>query len=259
MNHPSLVSAEAQPHGRWSGDENGVMRLSPRETRLVVERNLLLLGFAQSESGPVRDLFLEAQALGLGALDLLAGDFDRIRERNGQRVTIVSDDAEFLRVSAHGSFSLFVAPSIVDLVVDTTFRHGRAVVTIDDVLHPRLLAALTASAYRYGVSVVVVDGGGVASASTADGDAHDVTGDVVVIGARAPDTGRPAGVAAVAGGTALLRAARQGMPTAASVYWSAYDRALLSLAPDNEVSSRHAGPMMIDADGVVHGESFEEL
>ncbi|TDE15871.1 hypothetical protein [Jiangella asiatica] len=259
MSDTSLVSTDAPSQHRWPGDENGVMRLSPRETRLVVERNLLLLGFAQSESGPVRDLILEAQALGLGALEVLADDFDRIRDRNGQRLTIVTDDGEFLRVTGHGAFSLLVAPSIVDLAVDTVYRHGRAVLSVDDVLHPRLLAAVTASAHRYGVSVVVVCGGARTTASTPDGDARDVAGDVVVIAAPAAEGSGPAGVSAVAGGAALLRAARHGMPTPARVYWTAYDRALLALAPDNDVSSRHAGPMMIDADGVVHGESFEEL
>ncbi|MDR5701367.1 hypothetical protein [Agromyces aerolatus] len=255
----STIGLQEKTHsGRWTGDEDGIIGLTVRETRLVVERNLLVLGLPQSENAPVRDLMLEAQAIGLPVVDILADEFDELLARNSPVLTVTERIGARAWVDGGGSFSLFVAPGIVDLAVEIAAHHGWAVISVRGVSHPELLAALTASAWRYGLGLVATVGGAT-TVSRHDGAVVDATGEaVIVVGRNAHDVG-PEGRALLAGGASLLHATVDRMPVPAASYWRIYDRALLALAEDNEVSARHAGPTMVDAQGRVHGETLEEL
>jgi len=244
--------------GRWTGDSAGNIGLTPRELRLVVERNLLVLGFQQSESAPVRDMMLEAQALGLPMLEVLDSDFDSLGVQEMPRLRISREVGARAWVDGGGLLSLFLAPSVIDLGVALSSHHGWAAITIANVSHPEMMTAVTASVWRYGLAAVITVGGET-SASRHTGDTIDMTGEVSVVFARNSHQVGPEGRAALAGGEAMLRAAVEQMPARADTYWRVYDRALLALAEDTDASSRHAGPTMIDAEGRVHGEPLEEL
>lgn len=58
--------------------------------------------------------------------------------------------------------------------------------------------------------------------------------------------------------TVLERIRRNGLTVDAALWWQLFHRSAEALAPDSYVSRRHAGPIIVEADGKVIGRQDED-
>ncbi|MCG5218738.1 hypothetical protein [Streptosporangium sp. KLBMP 9127] len=187
------------------------LTVSLRETRVLAERTLLLLGVPKGVVPAVRDALVEAEALGLGALgflDAAAGRPPRWLPPSLHGETVVE---------AHGLPAPYVTPALLDLGVALLHEHGAAELTVRGVSAPHLLAVLPHAARPYGAAIEVRDGDG----------AHVVT---VRHGEAADDLPGH-----------LARAVREGLTVEAELWWRLYHRSNDALTEDTPISRRHAG------------------
>ena len=244
----------------------GEITVSMREARLVVGRFLSVAGLPMGAVAPVRDVVIDAETLGLGALEHLARGFaENVEFRPVQWST---GDGDIVTVDGHGMSALLVAPDLMDLAVARGYRSGSATVEARYISNPGFLAALTASAHLYGVQLSVF---------LPTGEmwiAHDHTREPerrpAAAGAERPDAGGARIVCAVAArpdataanppdhGAALLRAFRDDFRVDAELWWSLWERANRALAPDSALSRSHAGASVYDDAGQLLGELGEE-
>lgn len=217
----------------------GEIAVSVREARIVVERFLSVAGVPMGAVAPIRDVVVDAQALGLPALEHLARDFDAPPEFRPVRWSVA--DTGTVAVDGHGQSACFVAPDVLDLAVATADRLGASVVEVENVAHPQFLTALSASAHLYGVHL------GVIMPSGASGVLARIVCTLV-----SRDPGEPAE------GAAVQRALRDGFMVDAELWWTLWDRANHALAPDSILSRTHAGASVYDDAGQLLGELGEE-
>ncbi|MEV0618317.1 hypothetical protein AB0I81_33675 [Nonomuraea sp. NPDC050404] len=188
------------------------LTVSLRETRVLVERVLLLLGVPKGAVPAVRDLLVEAETLGLGALAFL----DSRTRANWQAADLASDDDGRAVVEAHGMPAPYVAPALLDLGVALLREHGRARIEVRGLSAPHFLPVLPHAAAAYGARVEVTFGAGAPVLTVEDAVAD--------------------------GGSAhLARAVHDGMRVEAGLWWRLYHRSNDALTEDTPVSRRHAG------------------
>lgn len=247
---------------------SGEILVSVREARLVVERFLSVAGIPMGGVAPIRDVVVDAEILGLGALAHLDGEFSEIAAFHPVHWSV--EGGGIVSVDGSGLSALLVAPDILDLAVATAYRTEAAVVEVRGVSHPRFLAALTASAYLYGVQLGVHLSSG--EVWVARGRRHEPLvrpgsgsqcqdGVTRLVCAGLPDSnGDGSGDRAGARieSAALARALRDGFQVDAELWWSLWDRANLALSPDSTLSRTHAGASVYDDSGQLLGELGEE-
>jgi hypothetical protein len=212
----------------------GQIDVAVREARIVVERFLSVVGVPMGAVAPIRDVIVDAAALGLPALEHLARDFDPAPGLRPVRWS--APEPGTVAVDGDGQSACLVAPDVLDLAVATAHRAGSAVVEVRNVSHPRFLAALTASAHLYGVHLAV----GL--------PADDVTRIFATVVPRAEP----------ADSVAVQRALRDGFAVDAELWWTLWERANEALAPDSVLSRTHAGASVYDDAGQLLGELGEE-
>ncbi|MFC4117680.1 hypothetical protein [Nonomuraea zeae] len=220
-------TAEAATEAGCAAAESGGSRLtvSLRETRVLVERILLLLGVPKGAVPAVRDLLVEAEALGLGALAFLDS---RAHPDSWRAAELASNDASNdasnaggrAVIEAHGMPAPYVAPALLDLGVALLREHGRARIEVRGLSAPQLLPVLPHAAAAYGARVEVSFGAGAPVLAV-----EDAVGDAVADGSSGH----------------LARAVHEGMRVDAGLWWRLYHRSNDALTEDTPVSRRHAG------------------
>lgn len=201
-----------------------ILRVTPREYRLVVERLLQYAGLDRGVVVPLRDSVLDAELATGAALQYLFDAADRIAARAPDRL------------GGDGVPALLVGPS----VLDATRRDGT--VTAGGLDAPELLAGLSISGRRYGLEVQVrIEGGDVR---------------VSVVG---PAPAPASAAEQLAGGPERLGAVIGGIPVDAALWWAAYRRSNLALSVDTRISRRHAGATLVAEDGTVLGATDDEF
>jgi hypothetical protein len=190
------------------------LTVSLRETRVLVERILLLLGVPKGAVPAVRDLLVEAEALGLGALAFLDSG---VPAGTWTAPALVSDDDGRAVIDAHGSPAPYVTPALLDLGVALLREHGRARIEVRGLSAAQLLPALPHAAAAYGAQAEVTYGAGAPVLTVEDAADAD----------RAPEH--------------LDRAVHDGMRVDAGLWWRLYHRSNDALTEDTPLSRRHAG------------------
>ncbi|WP_202984873.1 hypothetical protein [Paraburkholderia sp. SG-MS1] len=213
------------------------MTVSLRESRLVLERLMQVIRIDEGLVPMLRDCALYSAALGLSGfknltshLGLLQGQ--RIKPLSLKREVGTSDAAA--HVDCGGQHAWVVAPTLVDLAVDALTAADRpAVFIVEGVTQPHELHVCQAL-----------------------GEAHELEADVSEHNAawrvafrRATDTNRE---------TTLERIISKGLPVERTLWWQLFHRANDALAPDSYESRRHAGPIIVDAEGHVIGRTDED-
>jgi hypothetical protein len=239
----------------------GEIAVSVREARIVVERFLSVVGVPMGAVAPIRDVIVDAQALGLPALEHLGHDLAAPQAFRAVHWSVA--DPGTVSVDGHGLSACLVAPDVLDLAVAYAHRLGAAVVEVGNVAHPHFLAALTASAHLYGVHLGVGLPSGdlwvargatreplVRLADAAAGASEGVTRIVCTVVSR--------GHGDRADSAAVQRALRDGFTVDAELWWTLWDRANQALAPDSMLSRTHAGASVYDDAGRLLGELGEE-
>lgn len=230
------------------------LRISVREARLTLDRIFLAANVHDGLVPAVRDHALASAALGLGGCRMVrdrnaaigAGDPSRIRMTTDERGPCID---------AFGAHAWLVGATILDLCVDAAQLTGRATLRVRNVADPAELAVLAALAHRHGARVAVCGGdrakdGANGARSDAGRDASaDVIIDVTI--ADSPHT-------SAEWDPVLYRALHAGLEVDAGLWWELHRLSNRALSPDTIASRRHAGPVIVTADGQVIGRPVDD-
>ena len=203
------------------------MQLSVREVRMIVERILLAARLPQGFIPDVRDAIMYSHAMGLGGLSLFQQRFVAAPPVPYSPARIAGD-----RLDGGGNHAWMVAPSAIDFAVASHRTNGGAL-TISNVRDIGELKLLEGFAGRYGASaqITLKDEDTAIVHVTADGDVPD---------------------------SILENVLTTGMPVPHALWQELYAFSHNALAKDSVASRRHAGPVMVDAEGRVHGRDDDD-
>lgn len=224
-----------------NGRAAGTLRISVRESRMMVERVLLQTRWPSGCIPAVRDAILTSQAMRLGGYSLLVNGFDALCAVPPGPLAARDTAPGEIEVDAGGRHAWLVAASLLELGVDAAHgANGRARISVRDVRAAPELAVTEALAYRYGASARVAC------------DGPNATLEVTLRENARSDP-------SFADWDPLLwRFVQEGLEMPAALWWAVYDRALDALAPDTVESRRHAGPIILAADGSVIGRTPDD-
>ena len=206
--------------------------LAVRETRMIVERILLTLNVPQGLVPAVGYCILYSQAQRLGGLaafheamgSLAAGRLGEMKLRQEGNGLILDGGSNHAWLIANDALDLALAES----------RLGRGdlleVCNVRDAGELRVIEGL-AERHRARAQVQIGESGAVLRIL-----ADRLPGEDAVMGA----------------------ALRDGFTVSRALWRSLYDRSGEALTPDSIESRRHAGPVMVDAQGRVHGRDDDD-
>jgi hypothetical protein len=206
-----------------------MMRVSLRETRMVLERLVQVARVNEGLIASVRDCALYSAALGLGGFDKLQANLELVAAANLARFSVKEETT----LDAAGVHAWLVAELAVDLAVANCRTGGKGQVHIRNVLRAEELGVASGFSVRHGF-VARLDHG---------------------LGDHASLTLQPATVTDAA---LLDTIRREGLPVAAKLWWHLYHASAAALAPDTVTSRRHAGPIIVTEDGKVIGRQDDD-
>lgn len=206
------------------------IKLSVREARMIVERILLTTGLPAGLVPAVGNAILYSQAAGLSGLAGFQQAIDTLKAARHDAVQLVDRD----RLDGGGQHAWLLADDLLDLALAQYRMHGAGAVTVSHVAEAAELRVVTALAERHRAQASVELNG-------SDGAVIRITAD------RLP------------GPDAVMDAAlRDGLAVPHALWRTLYDRSADALTPDSIESRRHAGPVMVDAEGRVHGRDDDD-
>ena len=207
------------------------MTVSLREMRMVFER---LLQVTRIESGLVpalRDCAVYSAALGLGGFSRLTATLETISKATPKALSLdVSGDPV---IDCGGQHAWLAADAALELAVENMKTGGSGVVTVRNAKDIGELKVIEALAQRFSLKATV---------------AVDVDRAAIAV-TQAPDPDEIA---------LLDKIRRNGVAVDAATWWELYHRSAEALAPDSYLSRRHAGPIIVEADGKVIGRQDED-
>lgn len=223
------------------------MRLMPREMRMMSERILSLTSLPKGFLLAIKDLPMYSQLLGLGGFHLLEAQLPALRAADPGRIRLRREEEAQLELDAQGQHAWVVVPSLLELSGELVQRYGRARLRVEDVAEPLELQTATALASRFGLELHGLGGSG---APPVAGDRATALG-VVELEARPKVT-----TGQVSEDDPLLWSAlMHGTPIDPELWWRIYHLAKQALEPDNPVSRRHAGTVIVLDDGRILGRA----
>ena len=205
-----------------------MMRVSLRETRMVLERLVQVARVPEGMVPSLRDCALYSAALGLGGFDELLQNLELIKTPDLSRLSIGDD----CTLDAGGLHSWLIAEMAVDLATASRRGGGEGRVRISNVLRLKELGVAAGFAARHDFAAAVESG-----ASHATLAVHPRSGSDVAL---------------------IDEIRRNGLPVAADLWWRLYHASAAALAPDTVSSRRHAGPIIITEDGKVIGRQDDD-
>jgi hypothetical protein len=206
-----------------------MMRVSLRESRMVLERLVQVARVPEGMVPSLRDCALYSAALGLGGFEELLQNLELIKAPDLSRLSIDDDST----LDAGGLHAWLIAETALDLATASRRVGGKGHVRISNLLRPKELGVAAGFAARYDFATALESGPG-----------RDVT--LTVHAHSASDV-------------ALIdEIRRNGLPVAADLWWRLYHASAAALAPDTVSSRRHAGPIIITEDGKVIGRQDDD-
>ena len=207
--------------------QSETMQLSVREVRMIVERILLAARLPQGFIPDVRDAVMYSHAMGLGGLSLFQQRFVTVPSLPLSSMTMEGDTLD-----GGGNHAWMVAPSAIDFAI-ATHQNGGGMLMVRNVSDIAELKLLEGFAGRYGASAQV---------TLKDKD-------IAIVSVTQNDNASDA---------ILDKALATGMPVPHALWHELYAFSHKALAKDSAVSRRHAGPVMVDAEGRVHGRDDDD-
>ncbi|MBD1552141.1 hypothetical protein [Pseudomonas typographi] len=205
------------------------LQVSLRECRLVLERLMQVIGTPPGMVPALRDCALYSAALELGGFNALQQHLHMLE--NSAAAPLTQDHPHGV-IDCTGQHAWRVADSLLDLLADDFQCHGSARLIVTNVQAPDELRVIQALGERYGLHVTV-----------------STTGQGIALEAQPR--------AAIAPAT-LQRVRAQGLSVDEGLWWTLFNRANEALAPDSFESRRHAGSIMVDAEGRLVGRPDED-
>jgi hypothetical protein len=213
------------------------MTVSLRESRLVLERLMQVASVDEGMVPVLRDCALYSAALGLAGFKNLTSHLGLLLVEPLKPVSLreeTSANGKSAHVHCGGQHAWVVAPTIVDLAVDALSVTSPSVVFfVEAVTQAHELHVCKALAEAHGLE--------------ADVSEHGASCRIAF--QRATNANRE---------TTLARIIRAGLPVERNLWWQLFHRANDALAPDSYESRRHAGPIIVDAEGRVIGRTDED-
>lgn len=215
-----------------------MMTLSVRETRMIVERILLVTGLPEGFVPAVRDCVLYSQAMGLDGLEELKRAFEVLKQARPQAIRALSERDRSVLDGA-GQHAWVAAPGVLDIALASARNGSAHEIAVGNLVAPRELCVLASLAGRYGAEAHV----SLREASTP----QDIVATVRITAdtRQAPDA-------------ILTTALTNGLPVRRALWEELYAWSHDALTPDSIESRRHAGPVMVDAEGRVHGRDDDD-
>ncbi|MFI5011997.1 MAG: hypothetical protein ACHQAY_06590 [Hyphomicrobiales bacterium] len=206
--------------------------VSVREARLVVQRSLLVAGVPNGMIADVGDAVLYAEGMGLHAFERLAEMHDRIWRESEPITVSIGEDASPI-ADCRGRHAWLAAPSLLDLLAECGMEARSPVLVARDVADIGQLAVLATLCGKTGQRLRV-EVGGSSARITALSQPKYRKGEVDPF---------------------LRRLLREGLEVRAALWWRLYHLSNKSLSPDSVQSRRHAGPIIVEADGRIIGRA----
>lgn len=213
-----------------TSDTERSITLSVRETRMIVERILLATGLPAGLVPAVCNAVLYSQAMGLSGVAGFQRHIETLKAARYDAIQLIDND----RLDGGGQHAWLLADAALDLALAQYRMHSAGEITVSHVAEAAELrvAAGLAERHRAQATVEQIDADRVVIRITAD---------------RLP------------GADPILDAAlRNGLTVPHRLWRALYDRSADALTPDSIESRRHAGPVMVDAEGRVHGRDDDD-
>lgn len=205
------------------------MTLSLREARMVLERLVLVAGVDAGLVPSLRECALFSAALGQAGFDGIEANMNALRGADPKRLTM-SDEGGVL--DGQGLHAWFAIHPAVDLLAECLHDGLPAEVRLRGFARPEELATVVPVGRQAGLDVSI----------GRDGDDAILT----------------AGLASCNGIDPVTDIILHGTPVNAELWWRLFDESDKALAPDSFESRRHAGALIVEADGRVIGRQDED-
>jgi hypothetical protein len=227
------------------------MQISVREARLTLDRIFLAAGIPDGMIASVREHALLSVALGLGGWMAVRDQHAAIAAGVESRIRLDADESvRYDRIAgrsnietgidAGGQHAWLAGASLLDVAIELAQDSGTATVNVRNLEAAEELQVLTALGRRHGVIVNV---------APARPDARDVKFTVTIDRApRTPQEWDPV----------LHRALHHGLAVDAVLWWELHHLSNRALSPDTVESRRHAGPIIVAADGRIIGRQVDD-
>lgn len=210
------------------------LTVSLRELRMVFERLIQVTRLDAGLVPSLRDCALYSAALGLGGFARLAHNLEAVRSANPHALSLTAD-AERLIVDCGGQHTWIAADAVLDLAAERLRTQGSGAVEVRNATEIGELRIVEALAQRFGLQAeVAID---------------ETAGSAEIVVSPAPKA---------KDATVLERIRRDGLTVDAALWWQLFHRSAEALAPDSYLSRRHAGPIIVEADGKVIGRQDED-
>jgi hypothetical protein len=215
-------------------ENSRTLRVSLRECRMVLERLMHVANLDPGQVVSTRECALYSAALELGGFANLRANIDQLKVARGWAVTL-EESEQSLKIDCAGQHTWIVAPLLADLLVDAR-RRGRT----DNIAVIGLLA-------RDEIPVIepfLHQQGFMGTISFGTGPDEVQVSIQPLTSARARDI--------------VDEVRRDGLPVRDALWWELFQLSSEALAPDSFESRRHAGAIIVEADGRVIGRQDED-
>lgn len=210
-----------------------MLRVMPREMRLMSERILSLTGQPKGLFLMQVDIVMYSQKLGCGGFAMLEGRLESFKAANPAAISIAAESGPRMTLDCAGQHAWFVIPAAIDLLSELCGRYGEGTITLENVSDAPELTVAAELGRRSGLDISISSGG----SPDLSAKPRALSGDF--------RQGEP-----------LLAALMdEGAPIEDALWWRIYHLARTALAPDTVVSRRHAGPLIVNEDGTVIGRT----
>lgn len=207
-----------------------MLRVMPREMRLMTERVLSQTKLPFGFSLTLLDVPMYSQKMGLGGFAMFEAQFPALRDADPTQIRLTSESGSSLSLDARGQHAWIVLPSVVDLLGELVATFGIGTITVSGVDEANELRVLQPLGRRAGLAVSL------------SGDRTCVVRAVKAVEAPFADD-------------ILQDLLQNGAAIEDETWWHIYERAKQALAADTIVSRRHAGPIVVNEDGSVTGRT----
>lgn len=208
-------------------DSNQILRLTPREMRMMSERIFSLCAMPRGFSLTLSDIPMYSQQIGLGGFDLLFTTLPEMLDQDPANIRITDRKSDQVILDLGGIHSWLGINAVLDLCKMLS-PQGKAQLTVVNAAHPAELAVACALAGRWSVTLEM----------TATSDGAIFTADTAEYADPVLD---------------ILN--HDGLLLDADLWWQIYETARSALAPDTALSRRHAGVFIINDDGSITGRA----
>lgn len=201
-----------------------ILRVMPREMRMMSERILSLTALPKGFALMVGDVVMYSEAMGLGGFELLLNRIDALLPSDPSKLSLTDEPSGALVLDGGGEHAWFVVPSALDLLAETLTDADTASTEIRNVMDPEEIGIAAGLGRRAGLSVEIND---TQLSATRIAPADPV----------------------------LDRVMADGCPISADLWWQVWAKAQTALTPDSVVSRRHAGVNIVGEDGQIIGRT----